>query len=56
MFSSYISKVLSPGLFQSFPEMDQSLSLLTLPLSTIWPLVAMLFISAHSEAAKQYDK
>lgn len=53
-----ISKVLSPGLFQSFPETDQSLPPpLALPSKRYQrPLIVTLFICAHSEAAKQCDK
>lgn len=49
-----ISKVLSPGLFQCIPEMDQSLP----SPSKLYqkPLIVTLFICAHSEAAKQCDK
>lgn len=52
-----ISKVLSSGLFQSFPETDQSLSPPHPPRKPYQrPLIVTLFICAHSEAAKQCDK
>lgn len=58
-----ISKVpLSPARFQSFAEMDQSLSPPRLPLTPPppkhyrRPLIVTLFICAHSEAAKLCDK